>query len=181
MPRPLRFASVVFLRAILVTALFLVGVGCSRSSIELQEQTQGVGGRGGNGGGGGAGSCDASNCSDGCCAPSGMCVPGTSDDACGSQGEACINCALEPASVCQPDTRECVGACAGGNLVCEPECGEDGEDGAFCIPDCYCPTACGNFACDLECGEGPDTCPQDCTSCACGDLFCQPECGEDTF
>ena len=48
----------------------------------------------------GATPCGFLSCSPGCCSSAGVCLPGTATEACGSGGEACLDCAAT-AQICE--------------------------------------------------------------------------------
>lgn len=110
----------------------------------------------------------ASQC-DGCCAEN-SCLPGTQDYACGTGGQACLECDAGfdcNAGVCEPGVMDCAADCDGccsGDL-CMPgtkdyACGMGGED-------CF---ACGaNEACASGMCEDKPSCMATCPGCCDGD------------
>jgi hypothetical protein len=94
---------------------------------------------------------DTNSCPGGCCAADGSCQDGTSDAACGSDGQACDVCTGQ--ATCQ--SRHC---------VCDPSCA-----GKVCGPD-----GCGG-QCDPGCGANA-SCSDDGTDCVCTFLSCNSVC-----
>jgi hypothetical protein len=92
-------------------------------------------------------SCDSSNCG-GCCDVTGECVSGADQDACGSNGDSCVECSSYQAceagqcEACTPDN--CLGCCDEEGLCQAGDqhdaCGDGGEHCSNCasIPGtCY--------------------------------------------
>jgi hypothetical protein len=83
--------------------------------------------------------CDSTTCGNGCC-ESGLCVPGSDPNECGSGGGACQHCAQEGTSCvghkCQTPTcgpNNCKGCCFGNTCVLGTDNNECGENGQQCI------------------------------------------------
>ena len=95
--------------------------------------------------------CDATSCPDGCCVglrgPKGsLCYSGTSQNACGGQGDACQNCAAQ-GETCDPLLRRCA------SVTCNP---------GNC-PGCCLGNECRVGQDNTLCGQMGGTC-QDCTA-----------------
>jgi hypothetical protein len=131
------------------------------------------------------GGCNAGNC-EGCCMADGTCMPGTSTDYCGKDGETC--------QYCPGGMDECVD----GECVCQPECGgkECGPDG--CGGNCgtcpggkecveasgICVALCGNGKLDPgEDCESNSECvePETCNNCMCSEAPSECTCEEGTL
>ena len=99
----------------------------------------------------------------GCCAPSGDCLSGISDTACGTGGPKCVDCATQ-GSICPG------GTC----LNCSPDCsGKPCDDGDGCGGMCGPGSGCCTPSCAGKlCGQ-PDGCGG---SCAAGSGCCTPSC-----
>ncbi len=115
------------------------------------------------------GGCHVGNCA-GCCTSQGDCLAGTTNEACGINGDTCLYCVFPDACInavceCQPQCqgREC------GSDSCEGECGQCAA-GAVCDPDGHCVDTCGNGNIDAgedcendgQCNEG-----ETCDACKC--------------
>ena len=122
--------------------------------------------------------CGPANCV-GCCAAS-VCLPGTSNDDCGSHGLACLPCraaslscvaqraggaCVGSATSCNPET--CTGCCDASGQCQNPStvgaCGAGGVACEFCLPG----QVCNAGHCQTVPGCGPNTCPGCCTGTMC--------------
>jgi hypothetical protein len=120
-------------------------------------------------------SCGAATCPTGCCS-GGVCEPGSTVVACGTQGQACQNCAAAGFPRCDAAQRACGGAttlcgpqtCGGGCCDTNTCYGGDapGECGSGGVACAHCPqglTCAGHHCVQPACG------PQSCSGCCFGD------------
>ena len=131
------------------------------------------------------GGCTPQNC-EGCCISDGTCMPGTSTDYCGKDGETCQYCAggmdecVDGECVCQADCggKEC------GPDGCGGSCG-DCPAGHECVEESgICAKLCGNGKLDTgeEC-ESNSECvePETCNNCECSEAPSECTCEEGTL
>lgn len=124
--------------------------------------------------------CSSANCGDGCCAGD-TCRSGVGNDACGTGGEPCVDCAAS-GGVCSAATRTCLSSCV---PDCSGKCrgADDGCGGKCAINDCQ--GCCEGQQClqgvsDRACGSAGSECA-DCTGgggiCNAGSCSqCTPNC-----
>ncbi|MEO8876634.1 MAG: hypothetical protein ABI461_13670 [Polyangiaceae bacterium] len=128
-------------------------------------------------------SCDEATCPNGCCDSTGTCQPGgTSLDACGSNGGACVDCLSEGFDTCDPDTHSCARLIANcDQATCPNGCCLTTPDGLFC-EDGTSANACGNDAntcTDCQASGAGNTCDpntQQCVAQTCDPSTCSGCC-----
>ncbi len=131
----------------------------------------------------GAPACNPATCPDGCCDENGVCQGGgDSLNACGSDGNACVDCVAQGFDTCDPNTHSCarqVSSCDQGS--CPNGCCLTTPNGIFC-EDGTAPTACGNDAnqcTDCTATGAGNTCDpntQECVASTCDSNTCSGCC-----
>jgi hypothetical protein len=100
--------------------------------------------------------CTPQTCRNGCCDSNGFCQPGSANDACGTNGQACVNC---------PGVQS---TCQNGQCVCVPQC-----QGKQCGPD-GCGGSCGSCSACQTCTSAGQCQPAN--YCADGTSLCGGGC-----
>lgn len=132
-------------------------------------------------------SCDATTCPTGCCSATGDCLPGTTEGACGSGGQACKTCDGQTCengqckAIAKPcDATICPNGCCDSDGTCvtsptDQKCGGGGEaceacgtgqtcDGGKCTcTSSSCPGCCDGDSC--KAGNIPSACGKDGAAC----------------
>ncbi len=143
-------------------ALFAVAAGCGRSTLDGYDLTRDASVKDGGTDArpDGAPTCNPATCPDGCCDENGTCVAGGSSiDACGAGGGACVDCVAQGFDTCDQTTHSCarlVDTCD--QATCPNGCCLVTPGGTLC-EDGTSRDACGsNAATCTDCGGGGNAC-----------------------
>lgn len=151
----------------------------------------GGGATGGGTGGGATGSCNTTNCMNGCCTSSGICILNITESACGKAAVQCAACNTNQvcdtalgackAANCDDKCIDVAGNCIG-SATDDSACGNDGKickdcsttPGAHCVGGQCTGGTCNSTTCASGCCDGTNCVPaQSNLQCGIGGAACQ--------